>query len=388
MAVIRRINTLADLEEILLSSKEDEHLEFKEARASFSITKLIEYCVAFANLHGGQIVFGVTDRRPRKVVGSMAFDNVELAKKQIFDALKLVVDFLELAHIHGRVVVVTVPSRQAGDPIEINGRYLTRVGESLVAMRPSQLRRIFQEVSPGPTAMHGQLGISRATGYLCGARISRVRKDVQLKPSHLIDLVDIPSEGLWRAAERDESEVSDKHLKRFSELTGASLAWLKHGDEAPYSPIPVNDFSWESDLKSLVGDEGLEMLMVLEPKAMSAFLVHQITEFRVNCYQFTFGLDFWRWIDDHGHIPRIWKCMQWIHEEIGVTRSAIIDTELSNRLEAGDIHGLEVLARIDGQSYWFDDMFDLDGKYPHLRSTYKAYGKWFNELQRAIKRWA
>ena len=54
----------------LLSNKEDEHLECKEAKHHFDFEKLVKYCVALANEGGGQIVLGVTDEPPRRVVGS------------------------------------------------------------------------------------------------------------------------------------------------------------------------------------------------------------------------------------------------------------------------------------------------------------------------------
>jgi hypothetical protein len=47
-----------------LTSREDEHLEFKEAKQNFHFDKLVKYCAALANEGGGSIVLGVTDRRP------------------------------------------------------------------------------------------------------------------------------------------------------------------------------------------------------------------------------------------------------------------------------------------------------------------------------------
>ena len=35
--------------------------------------KLVNYCVALANEGGGKIILGVTDERPRSVVGTTAF---------------------------------------------------------------------------------------------------------------------------------------------------------------------------------------------------------------------------------------------------------------------------------------------------------------------------
>ena len=62
--------TLADLATWLASPTETEHLEFKEARNQFDTRKLIDYCCALANERGGYLVLGVTNSRPRRVVGT------------------------------------------------------------------------------------------------------------------------------------------------------------------------------------------------------------------------------------------------------------------------------------------------------------------------------
>ena len=41
-----------------LISKENEHLEFKEAKSSFHFEELVKYCVALANEGGGRMVLG------------------------------------------------------------------------------------------------------------------------------------------------------------------------------------------------------------------------------------------------------------------------------------------------------------------------------------------
>ena len=47
-----------------LNAKENEHLEFKEAKNHFDFEKLVKYCAALANEGGGSIILGVTDSRP------------------------------------------------------------------------------------------------------------------------------------------------------------------------------------------------------------------------------------------------------------------------------------------------------------------------------------
>ena len=80
--------TIEQLEE-LMTSKEGEHLEFKEAKKSFHFNTLVEYCAAMANEGGGKFVFGVTDKRPRSVVGSQAFKQPERTRFGLIEQLHL-----------------------------------------------------------------------------------------------------------------------------------------------------------------------------------------------------------------------------------------------------------------------------------------------------------
>jgi ATP-dependent DNA helicase RecG len=69
--------TLDNLEKWLNAPAETEQLEFKEAKQQFDSIKLLKYCVALANEGGGYIVLGVTDKKPRQVVGSLAWSAAE-----------------------------------------------------------------------------------------------------------------------------------------------------------------------------------------------------------------------------------------------------------------------------------------------------------------------
>ncbi len=134
--------------EALLQEKEGENVEFKEAKQSLDFRKLASYCVALANERGGKLILGATNKRPRKVVGSSAFANLEKTKHMLLDAIRLRVDIEEIKHPRGRVLVFNVPSRPLGVPLHYEGRYLMRSGESLVSMPPDVLRRIFDETEP------------------------------------------------------------------------------------------------------------------------------------------------------------------------------------------------------------------------------------------------
>ncbi|MCX6379402.1 MAG: putative DNA binding domain-containing protein [Armatimonadetes bacterium] len=138
---------IADVNALLLAD-ENERCEFKEAKTSFNRERLVEYCLALANELGGKLILGVTDRKPRRVVGSTAFQNLEDVKHFLLTTLRLRVEVEEILHSEGRVLVFSIPSRPIGTPLHIDGRYLMRSGESLVPMTSDQMKRILDEAEP------------------------------------------------------------------------------------------------------------------------------------------------------------------------------------------------------------------------------------------------
>ncbi len=74
---IEKLNAWINLE------AESEVLEFKGAKSQFDSNRLIEYCVAIANEKGGNIVLGVSDKKPRQVVGTQAYLDLVMRDWQI-----------------------------------------------------------------------------------------------------------------------------------------------------------------------------------------------------------------------------------------------------------------------------------------------------------------
>jgi ATP-dependent DNA helicase RecG len=126
--------------EVWMKATEDEHLEFKEAKKRFATEELAKYCCALANEGGGHLVLGVTNKRPRTVVGSAACPDLGRAKGDIYRDLGIRVDAWEVDHPAGRVVVFQVPGYIVGAPIHYKGSYLMRAGEDVVPMGPDRLR--------------------------------------------------------------------------------------------------------------------------------------------------------------------------------------------------------------------------------------------------------
>lgn len=129
----------------LLNAPEGTRLECKEARARFEFDELVRYCVALANEGGGTILLGVTDTRPRTVVGSQAFSEPGRTEAGIFERLGHRVSIEELIHDAHRVLIVRVPPRSAGAPWSDRGQYWMRAGDALQPMSDDTLRAIHNE---------------------------------------------------------------------------------------------------------------------------------------------------------------------------------------------------------------------------------------------------
>ena len=131
---------------MLMDGLEGENLEFKEAKQNYHFDKLIKYCSALANEGGGKIILGVSDKRPRRIVGTRAFSQPERTRNGLMERLRLRIDVDALNPSEGRVLIFNVPSRPVGVPIQADGIYWTRKGDSLIPMSEEMLREIFNEI--------------------------------------------------------------------------------------------------------------------------------------------------------------------------------------------------------------------------------------------------
>lgn len=131
-----------------LAEPEGTRLEFKEAKQNYQFDKLVEYCVALANEGGGKIILGVTDRRPRRIVGTAAFAEPGRTEAGLHERLSHRIPVEELHTAEGRVLVVHVPARLPGTAWQSEGRYLKRAGDELAALSDAELRVMFAEAGP------------------------------------------------------------------------------------------------------------------------------------------------------------------------------------------------------------------------------------------------
>ena len=140
--------TVEQVDQWRATASENENLEFKEAKTGFDFDKLCDYSVAIGNEGGGHLILGISDKPPRAVVGTKAFQNRTDVILRTYERLGFRVDLDEIAHPDGRVVVAAIPGRPRGTVFSHKGRYLMRAGESLVSMSEDRLRAIFDEGRP------------------------------------------------------------------------------------------------------------------------------------------------------------------------------------------------------------------------------------------------
>ena len=138
----------------LISTWENELLEFKEATDNFSIKDIGKYFSALANeanLRGQKkawLVFGVCDKSKQVVGTNYRCDpeRLQSTKKQISDVTQPSVTFRNihvLDHsLGGRVIMFEIPAAPAGMPIASNGHYFGRANQSLGALSVDKLDEI------------------------------------------------------------------------------------------------------------------------------------------------------------------------------------------------------------------------------------------------------
>lgn len=128
----------------LLEAKEGEHVQFKEAKKRFDFGEAAKCCCALANNGGGKLVFGITDKRPRQVVGSLAFEQPERTRMGLIEKLKINVDFQLYDYEGKRILVFDVKSRPIGLPVLYEGVAWIYDGDTLEPM-PEDIRRLIYD---------------------------------------------------------------------------------------------------------------------------------------------------------------------------------------------------------------------------------------------------
>lgn len=129
-----------------LDGLEGEHCEFKEWKTKDDFDGLTKYACALANEGGGRIVLGVTDQRPRKIVGTQVWPQYEVTRKSLNQRIHLTTQWEEFQTPEGRVLVITVPRHAYGLPAAWDGRAWMRENDSLVPLSEARRKVIWEEI--------------------------------------------------------------------------------------------------------------------------------------------------------------------------------------------------------------------------------------------------
>ncbi len=149
----------AKLYELMTLPEETEWVEFKEAKSGYDFDDLGKYFSSLsneANLKGqpaGWLVFGVTDKPPRRIIGShyrLQKPGLDRLKQEIAQHTNHQVTFLDI-HEHvadeGRVVLFQIPDAPRGIPTTWKGVAYGRIHESLAPLSLQEIEQIRRQGS-------------------------------------------------------------------------------------------------------------------------------------------------------------------------------------------------------------------------------------------------
>ena len=141
-----QLQDLKQLLDELISTWENEVIEFKQADNSYSTDKIAQYLSALsneANLRDKEwawLVFGVNNKT-RQIIGTNyrpEKEHLDSLKQQMIDCVEpkgfTFRDIIEYNHLNGRVIIFKIPSAPKGIPIACKGHYYARAGESITAL--------------------------------------------------------------------------------------------------------------------------------------------------------------------------------------------------------------------------------------------------------------
>ncbi|MDR2266426.1 MAG: DUF3987 domain-containing protein [Christensenellaceae bacterium] len=117
-----------------LDAPECENFQLKEAKFRFSFTETLRICCALSNCGGGELVLGITDKRPRRVVGSLAFLQPERIREKLIDELEINVDFKVFDYEGLRVLAFHASPRPERSVVKVDGVAWYYRADSLLKM--------------------------------------------------------------------------------------------------------------------------------------------------------------------------------------------------------------------------------------------------------------
>jgi ATP-dependent DNA helicase RecG len=193
-------NLLNVLHDLMNLPTETEWVEFKEAGTTFDFEQIGRYVSALsneANLNDkpeGWLIFGVTDKAPRKIVGSHFNETppgLDKLKHKISLQTNHQLTFHSIEELHtpeGRVVMFKVPPATRGIPTEWKGLVYGRIHDSTGQLALHKIQRIRDQSA---TLDWSARICEKATiANLDPAAIAFARQEYKKKNPHLVNDVD------------------------------------------------------------------------------------------------------------------------------------------------------------------------------------------------------
>lgn len=212
---------------------ETEWIEFKEDGVDFElIGRYVSALSNEANLNGkseGWLIFGVTDKYPRKIIGSKFYETppgLDKLKQKISQHTNHGLTFSSIHELNtpdGRVVMFRIPPATRGVPTEWKGRVYGRVHDSLEPLTLNELERIRDQ---GATLDWSARVCEKATiADLDPAAIAFARQEYKKKNPHLAADVNVWTDGefLNRAGLCTDGKITNTALLLLGKITSTHL---------------------------------------------------------------------------------------------------------------------------------------------------------------------
>ncbi|QXL85680.1 RNA-binding domain-containing protein [Comamonas sp. NLF-1-9] len=238
--------------EQLITTWENEVVEFKQAGNDYSTDEIGKYFSALANeanlrdAEAGWLVFGVSNKT-RRVVGTdyrPQAERLQTLKMQITENAQPRISFRdihELAHADGRVLLLEIPAAPRGIPIAWKGHYYARAGESLTSLSLDKLDAIRRQTLAQDWTAQVVPGATLAD--LDEAAVRKARESFAGKYANRIALEDVLG---WPTS----TFLDRARLTQDGQITRTALLLLGKAESAyRLSPHPAQ-LTW-----SLVGQE-------------------------------------------------------------------------------------------------------------------------------------
>ena len=241
--------TLQRLLDELITSWENEVVEFKQAGNDYDSDKIGEYFSALsneANLRGvdrAWLVFGVNNKS-RAVVGTdyrLDLERLQSQKGQIAQSTEPSITFREihvLKHPAGRVVLFEIPPAPRGIPIAWKGHYYARAGESRAPLGLDKLDEIRQQTLHADWS--AQIIADASLADLDDTALSKARESFAKKYANRFDANEVMN---WPLA----TFLDRAHVTQNGAITRAALLLLGKPESAwRLSPHPAQ-LTWKLD---------------------------------------------------------------------------------------------------------------------------------------------